>query len=48
MSALSILQFKKTLENLDNCMAKAEAYATTKKFDVNVLANYRLAPDMFH
>jgi uncharacterized protein len=47
MSALSILQFKKTLANLDNCMAKAEAYATAKKFDVNVLANYRLAPDMF-
>mgnify|MGYP003901484079 CR=1 FL=1 len=48
MSALSIVQFKKTLENLDSCMAKAEAYATAKKFDVNVLANYRLAPDMFH
>jgi hypothetical protein len=47
MSALSILQFKKTLENLDNCMAKAEAYASTKKFDVNVLTHYRLAPDMF-
>jgi uncharacterized protein len=48
MSAQSILQFKKTLENLDACMAKAEAYATAKKFDVNLLANYRLAPDMFH
>ena len=47
MSALSILQFKKTLENLDTCMAKAESHATAKKFDVNVLAGYRLAPDMF-
>jgi hypothetical protein len=48
MSAQSILQFKKTLENLDACMAKAEAFATAKKFDVNVLAQYRLAPDMFN
>jgi hypothetical protein len=47
MSALSILQFKKTLENLEACMAKAEAHATARKFDANVLANYRLAPDMF-
>lgn len=48
MSVQSILQFSKTLENLDNCMAKAEAHATAKKFDVNVLADYRLAPDMFN
>lgn len=48
MSAQSILQFRKMLENLDQCMAKAEAHATAKKFDVNILANYRLAPDMFH
>lgn len=48
MSAQSILQFKKTLENLDACMAKAEAFATAKKFDVNVLTQYRLAPDMFN
>jgi uncharacterized protein len=48
MSAQSILQFKKTLENLDACMARAEAYASTKKFDVNVLTSYRLAPDMFN
>jgi hypothetical protein len=48
MSAQSILHFKKILTNLDTCMAKAEAYAAAKKFDVNVLAGYRLAPDMFH
>lgn len=48
MSAQSILQFKKTLENLDSCMAKAEAFATAKKFDVNILTQYRLAPDMFN
>jgi uncharacterized protein len=48
MSAQSILQLKKMLQNLDVCMAKAEAYATAKKFDVNILTTYRLAPDMFH
>jgi uncharacterized protein len=48
MSALAIMQFKKMLQNLDVCMAKAEAYATAKKFDVNILTAYRLAPDMFH
>ena len=26
-------------------MGKAAAFADTKKFDVNVLAEYRLAPD---
>lgn len=47
MSAQAIIQFRKMLENLDNCLAKAESHATAKKFDVNVLASYRLAPDMF-
>lgn len=48
MSAQSILQFKKTLENLDTCMSKAEVYASAKKFDVDVLTSYRLAPNMFN
>ncbi len=47
MSTQAIIQFRKMLENIDNCMAKAESHAAAKKFDVNVLANYRLAPDMF-
>ena len=47
MSANSIFQFQKMLKNLDHCMTKASAYADHKKFDVNVLVNYRLAPDMY-
>ena len=43
----TITQFKKMLKNFDGMMAKAAAYADSKKFDVNVLMNYRLAPDMF-
>ncbi|PIS10773.1 MAG: DUF1993 domain-containing protein [Bdellovibrio sp. CG10_big_fil_rev_8_21_14_0_10_47_8] len=47
MNAQIIFQFKKMLQNLDGCMSKATAYSDGKKFDVNVLASYRLAPDMF-
>jgi uncharacterized protein len=32
---------------LEACLDKAEQYAKAKKFDVNVLAGSRLAPDMF-
>ena len=47
MTAKTIFQFKKMLKNLDQCMVKAAAHADTKKYDVNVLATTRLAPDMF-
>jgi hypothetical protein len=47
MNAPAIAQFGKMLKNLDQCMTKASAFADAKKFDVNLLANYRLAPDMF-
>ncbi len=47
MNSQPIFQFKKMLLNLDSCMAKAAAYSDHKKFDVNVLSNSRLAPDMF-
>lgn len=47
METQAIFQFKKMLKNLDQCLVKAAAFADTKKFDVNVLAQYRLAPDMF-
>jgi hypothetical protein len=43
----TITQFKKMLLNLDGCMNKAAAYADHKKFDISVLAQSRLAPDMF-
>lgn len=47
MYAGTIFQFRKSLKNLDQFMNKAAAYADAKKFDVNILANSRLAPDMF-
>lgn len=46
-TAKTIFQFKSMLQNLDAWMTKASAYADHKKFDVNVLATSRLAPDMF-
>jgi hypothetical protein len=47
MSVEQIFQFKKMLQNLDQCLQKTAAFADKKKFDVNVMVNYRLAPDMF-
>ncbi|MBX9766667.1 MAG: DUF1993 domain-containing protein [Bdellovibrionales bacterium] len=47
MNIKTIFQFKKMLLNLDQCMVKAAAFADHKKFDVNLLAGYRLAPDMY-
>lgn len=47
MNARPITHFRNILISLDHCMTKAEAFAETKKIDKNVLANYRLAPDMF-
>ena len=43
----TVTQFKKMLRSLDGCMAKAAAFADHKKFDVNILAQARLAPDMY-
>jgi len=43
----TVPQFIKMLENLSHCMEKAEKHAAAKKYDVNVLANARLAPDQF-
>jgi uncharacterized protein len=47
MHTQTIYQFKKMLLNLDQCMVKAAAFADSKKVDTTVLAQYRLAPDMF-
>jgi uncharacterized protein len=47
MTTHPIFQFKKMLHNLEGILAKAAAHADAKKFDVNVLTHYRLAPDMF-
>lgn len=40
-------QFIKMLRNLERFMDKATTLAEAKKFDVNVLCQARLAPDMF-
>ena len=42
-----IPQFSKMLKNLDGWLVKATAHATTKKFEVDVLVNARLAPDQY-
>lgn len=43
----TICQFSKQLQNLSKWLDKAEAHAAAKKFDVDVLAAARLAPDAF-
>jgi hypothetical protein len=43
----TIRLFTKTLENLEKWMDKAEEHAKAKSFDVDVLAQARLAPDQF-
>jgi hypothetical protein len=40
-------QFKKQLGQLDKWLSTAAEYATSRKFDPNVLAAQRLAPDQF-
>jgi uncharacterized protein len=39
--------FRKTLENLEKWMDKAEEYAKERGFEVDVLAQARLAPDQY-
>ena len=46
MHSASLPVFVKMLGNLSLWLDKAEALATTKKFEVSVLLNARLAPDM--
>jgi hypothetical protein len=42
-----IPQFAKMLKNLDQWLDKATEHATAKKFDVDTLAQARLAPDQY-
>lgn len=44
---LTVPQFIRTLNNLNAILDKAETHAKTKNFDMSVLLNDRLAPDMF-
>ncbi len=43
----AIRVFAKTLQNLEQWMDKAAAHATAKSFEVDVLAQARLAPDQY-
>lgn len=45
---MTVTQFIKMLNNLSAFMDKAVQYAETKKFDLDVLLNGRLAPDQFN
>ncbi|WP_445427577.1 DUF1993 domain-containing protein [Alishewanella sp. HL-SH05] len=44
---LSITQATKMLHNLQHILDKSSAYALSKKIDMSVLLNARLAPDQF-
>ena len=43
----AIQLFAKTLGNLEKWMDKAESYAKDRGFEVDVLAQSRLAPDQY-
>lgn len=45
---ITIPQFMKMLRNLNAILGKADAFAESKKIDVGVLLNARLAPDQFN
>lgn len=44
---ITVPQFTKMLRNLNGILSKGEQFAESKKFDINVLMNSRLAPDQF-
>lgn len=45
---LTVVQFSKMLNNLSAILEKGEQFAESKKFDVEVLLNSRLAADQFN
>ncbi|EKR62867.1 PF09351 domain protein [Leptospira weilii str. 2006001853] len=45
---ITILQFSKMLKNLKLILEQGEVHAESKKFDMQILLNSRLAPDQFH
>ena len=47
MYAPMFAQFARTLTQMSAWLDAAEAYATTRKFDANILMHARLAPDQF-
>lgn len=48
MYKMTIPLFIKALQSLDHVLSKGAHFAETKKIDVDVLLNSRLAPDQFH
>jgi hypothetical protein len=48
MYEIAINQFSKMLNNLSQILDKAAEHAVSKKFDVEILLNARLAPDQFN
>jgi hypothetical protein len=46
MYDIAIRHFARTLRNLDAVLGKAQAFAETRKFDVNNFCSARLFPDM--
>lgn len=45
---LTVLQFTKMLENLTSILEKSTGHADSKKFEMDVLLQARLAPDQFN
>ncbi|HEY3698363.1 MAG TPA: DUF1993 domain-containing protein [Spongiibacteraceae bacterium] len=45
---LTVVQFSKMLKNLSAVLAKGELFAVSKKVDVSILLNSRLAVDQFN
>lgn len=45
---ITVTQYSKMLDNLSRILDKAAQYAESKKFNVEVLLNSRLAPDQFN
>ena len=45
---ITVVQFSKMLQNLQHILNKGAAFAESKKIDVSVLLNARLAADQFH
>jgi hypothetical protein len=45
---ITVTQYIKMLDNLSHILDKAAQYAESKKFDLDVLLNSRLAPDQFN
>ena len=48
MYELTVTQFIKTLKNMDTFLEKAAGFADSKKFEVDILLQSRLAPDQFN